>query len=276
MKSLALAALALLVSSSALATPTTTVWAPSTTAIQPFLTPHLTYDTYFSKPSVYPVTTGLTMGVLPFDNLQLEVGFDLMLPGSDPLLFNAKAGVPEDKLFAWQPSLAVGIFGAGTKGGVTDYDVLYAQAQHSLPFGGFLSLGGYYGLNEKLLASSAGEPNRAGFIGGIGSPDITVDAPWLQKITITADVQTGKNAFGAAAGAINFFFTDKVSVLTGPVYFFDPGTQPGGRQWFWTVQLDIDMPLRSSAPAAAQVKPAPAPVKAEADPAPSAAPVASK
>ena len=55
------------------ATPSTTVWAPSTTAIQPFLTPHLTYDTYFWKGAtagqagspLYPITTGLTRTPAP-------------------------------------------------------------------------------------------------------------------------------------------------------------------------------------------------------------------
>lgn len=257
MKPLSLAALALLCSSSALATPTTTVWAPSTTAIQPFLTPHLTYDTYFwrrgsagaTSSPIYPVTTGLTMGVLPWENLQLEVGFDLLLPADQPLLFNAKLGVPEDKGLKWMPSFAVGIMGVGTKTTTatqagTDYDLLYAQAQHSLPFGGYLSVGGYYGLTEQLYLSSAGEVQRAGFIGGFGSPDIPVNLPWLQKLTVSADVQTGKNSFGAAGGAVSFFFTDKVSVLMGPVYFFDRELQPGHSQLMWTVQLDIDMPLR--------------------------------
>ncbi len=261
------------------ATPSTTVWAPSTTAIQPFLTPHLTYDTYFWKGTaagqagspLYPITTGLTMGVLPFDNVQLEVGFDLLLPSTDPLLLNAKLGVPEDKLFSFQPSLAVGIFGVGTKKTTdtalgTDYDIVYAQAQHSIPVvGGFVSVGGYYALQDKLFQASDGSgTNRAGFMGGIGSPDIPVNAPWLQKIVLAADVQTGKNAFGAAGAAASFYFTDKVSVLTGPVYFFDPGSQPGGRQWFWTMQLDIDMPLVS--PPAAAPAPAPAATKAEATP----------
>ena len=291
MKPSALAALALLVSSSALATPSTTFWAPSTTAIQPFLTPHITCDTYFWKgpaagqagSPVYPVTTGLTMGVLPWDNLQLELGFDLLLPNSDPLLFNAKLGVPEDKLFPFQPSFAVGIMGVGTKKSTatalgTDYNMLYAQVQHSIPaVGGYVSAGGYYGLQDKLFQASDGSgTNRAGFMGGFISPDININAPWLQKINVAADVQTGKNAFGAVGGGLYFYFTDKVDLLTGPVYFLDGGSQPGGKQWFWTVQLDIDLPLRSSAPAAAPVKPAPAPVKAEADPAPSAAPVASK
>ena len=144
--------------------------------------------------------------------------------------------------------------GVGTSAGVTNYDILYAQAQHSLPFGGFVSAGGYYGLTPALLTSSAGDVQRAGFIGGVGSPDINVNLPWLQKITLAADVQTGKNAFGAAGAAASFYFTDKVSVLMGPVYFFDQGLQPGGRQVMWTVQLDIDMPLR---PVAAPV-PAPA------------------
>lgn len=277
---------------SAHATPSTTVWAPSTTAIQPFLTPHLTYDTYFWKGAsagqagspLYPITTGLTMGVSPLDNLQLEVGFDLLLPSPDPLLLNAKLGVPEDKLFPYQPSLAVGIMGVGTKATTatalgTDYNMLYAQVQHSIPaVGGYVSVGGYYGLTDKLYQASDGSgTNRGGFMGGFSSPDIPINAPWLQKIVLSADVQTGKNAFGAFGGAVTFAFTDKVSVLTGPVYFFDPGSQPGNRQWFWTLQLDVDMPLISAAapaatptpPAAAAVAPPPA------SPAPATAPAAS-
>ena len=163
MKKLVLAAV-LLATTGAYATPTTTFWAPSTTGIQPFLTPHITYDTYFWKGTaagqagspVYPVTTGLTMGVLPWDNLQLELGFDLLLPSSDPFLFNAKLGVPEDKLFPFQPSFAVGIQGVGTKQSTattlgTDYNMLYAQLQHTIPsVGGYVSVGGYYGLQDKL------------------------------------------------------------------------------------------------------------------------------
>jgi len=263
-----LSAAVFLVALAAQATPSTTFWAPSNTAIQPFLVPHLTYDTYFwNRPAsgfngspIYPVTTGLTMGVLPWEDLQLEVGFDLLLPGTDPLLLNAKLGYPEDKLFAFQPSLAVGIFGAGTKRSTvntlgTDYDILYGQLQHTIPaLGGYVSVGGYYALQDKLFQASDGSgTQRAGFMGGAVSPDININLPWLLKINFAADVQTGKNAFGAAGGGITMFFTDKIDVLTGPVYFFDRGSQPGGRQWFWTVQLDVDLPLRSSPPAAAPV-----------------------
>jgi hypothetical protein len=264
------------------ATPTTTFWAPSTTAIQPFLTPHITYDTYFWKGPIagqagsplYPVTTGITMGVLPWENLQLELGFDLLLPSPDPLLLNAKLGVPEDKLFPFQPSFAVGIMGVGTKTSTdtalgTDYNMLYAQIQHTIPaVGGYVSVGGYYALQDKLFQASDGSgTSRAGFMGGFISPDINIDLPWLLKMNVTADVQTGKNAFGAVGGGLYFYFTDKVDLLTGPVYFLDSGSQPGGRQWFWTVQLDIDLPLRSPAPAVtppvpiAASAPAPAPAK---------------
>jgi hypothetical protein len=254
---------ALVAAGSAQATPTTTVWAPSTTAIQPYLTPHLTYDTYFwnkgsagsTSSPIYPVTTGLTMGVLPFEDVQLELGFDLLLPASDPLLLNAKLGIPEDKLLSWAPSFAIGVMGVGTAS-ATRYDMLYGQLQHSLPFGGYISAGGYYALNDTNFHSSTGEVNRAGFLGGVGSPDINVNLPWLQKITLGADVQTGNNAFGAAGAAMSFYFTDKISVLTGPIYFFDRDTQPGSSRVMWTMQLDIDMPLRSAAAPAA----APAPV----------------
>jgi hypothetical protein len=274
----------LLAASAASATPTTTFWAPSTTAIQPFLTPHITYDTYFWKGTaagqagspVYPVTTGLTMGVLPWDALQLELGFDLLLPSSDPFLFNAKLGVPEDKLFSFQPSFAVGIQGVGTKKSTattlgTDFNILYAQLQHTLPVvGGYVSAGGYYALQDKLFQASDGSgTQRAGFMGGFMSPDVKIDAPWLQKINVAGDVQTGKNVFGAVGGGLYFYFTDKVDLLTGPVYFFDPGSQPGGRQWFWTVQLDIDLPLRSTPTTVAAASPPP-PASSSSPPAPPA------
>jgi len=98
-------------------------------------------------------------------------------------------------------------------------------------------------------------------MGGFTSPDIPINTPWLQKINVVGDVQTGKNALGAGGGGLVFYFTDKVDILTGPVYYFDPGSQPGGKQWFWTVQLDIDLPLRATpSPApAAPVSETPAP-----------------
>ena len=261
---IALAAGGTLWSSAALATPSTTYWAPSTTYVQPYLVPHVTYDTYFGKgpaPSVgnspaYPIITGLTMGVLPWEKLQLEVGFDLLLPTEDPFLFNAKLGTPEGTFFDGSPSLALGIFGVGTKPNVTDYNILYFQAQKGLPWGGYISAGAYYGAGSKVLwTSSDGSENRWGFMGAVAAPDINVNLPGLKKIVPVADIQTGKNAYGAGGPGLYFYFTDAIDLLTGPVFFFDKALQPGGRNMLWTVQLDIDVALFSP-------KPAPAPTEA--------------
>jgi hypothetical protein len=242
---------------SAAATPSTTYWAPSTTYVQPFLVPHVTYDTYFWRGAVagqagsplYPVDTGLTMGILPFEKLNLEVGFDLFLPSPDPLQLNAKLGLAEGALFAGSPSLAAGIYGFGTKassGGVpgTDFRVLYGQLQKSLPWGGYLSAGGYYGAGPRILwLGSDGAANRAGFMGGVAAPDWNVNLPGLKKVVLVGDVQTGKNVFGAGGPGVYLYFTDDIDVLTGPVWFFDRALQPGGRDLLWTVQLDVDVRL---------------------------------
>lgn len=91
-------------------------------------------------------------------------------------------------------------------------------------------------------------------MGAITAPDLVVDLPGLKKIVAAADIQSGKNASGAAGGGLYFYFTDAIDVLTGPVYFFDKALQPGGRSLLWTVQLDIDVtlfaPPKSPEPAA--------------------------
>ena len=58
-----------------------------------------------------------------------------------------------------------------------------------------------------------------------------------------ADVQTGSNVFGAGGPGLYVYFTDNIDLLTGPVFFFDPALQPGGRRMLWTVQLDVDVTL---------------------------------
>ena len=252
------------VTSAAWATPSTTYWAPSTTYVQPYLVPHVTYDTYFGKGHIpgfgagdsptYPVTTGLTMGVLPWDKLQLEVGFDLLLPTDNPFVFNAKVGTPEGTFFDGAPSLALGVFGVGTKSDVSDYNGVYAQIQKNLSWGGYVSAGAYYGAGSKTLWTGSDGEARWGFMGAVAAPDINVNIPGLKKIVPVADIMTGKNAFGAAGGGLYFYFNDAIDLLTGPVFFFDKATQPGQRDFLWTVQLDIDVTL--FAPKAAAPSPA--------------------
>src|SRR4030065_2214300 len=71
------------------ATPSTHIWAPSAD-IQPYKVVHLTHDVYapVSKDAadarVAPVINlGLEVGVLPFEKLNLEVGFDIIQNGTD-------------------------------------------------------------------------------------------------------------------------------------------------------------------------------------------------
>jgi hypothetical protein len=239
-----------LATTSANATPSANVWAPSTHGVQGFGLLHVTYDTYFGADGLYPIDVGLTMGVLPWKELQLELGFDLFYPTADgtgaglslPILFNAKLATPEDALFPNQPGISFGVYSLGLEDDVTDYNILYGMVGKTLPYVGAVSVGGYYGLNEALMTSSAGEVERAGLIAGWFSQPI--DVPLIDRVHLSADVQTGENGFGAAGGALYFYFTPTVNLVTGPVFFFDPDKQPGGESWMWTAQVDVDVDLK--------------------------------
>jgi hypothetical protein len=112
------------------------------------------------------------------------------------------------------------------------------------------------------MVSSTGDKQQLGLIASWTSPDVVLNLPGLHKIVLMADVQTGKNAFGAAGGGIGLYFTPSIDIITGPVFFFDskattqipgPGIISASRpDWLWTVQLDIDFDLRPAKPAAAE------------------------
>jgi hypothetical protein len=230
----------------AFATPSTTYWAPSVATCQPWAVPHVTYDTYFAKSAAYPITTGLTSGFLPFDKIQGEVGFDVLYPTQEPLLLNAKLCTPESSMFEGSPAIGFGIYSLGLKKDVTDYNVLYGMLQKSFPFGGYVSVGFYHGLSETLFTNSDGEKVQTGLMAAVASPDIQIGLKGLKKINFVADVQTGKNVFGAWGFGSNVYFADNVSLLAGPVFFLDKSLQPGGNDFMWTAQIDIDIPLGKS------------------------------
>jgi hypothetical protein len=243
LKALALCA-ALATAQAAHATPSTTYWTPATTYVQPYLVPHLTYDTYFAEKGAYAIDSGLTIGILPFEKLQAEIGFDLNFPGyaKNGLLFNAKLGVPEGAYGEWFPGISAGILGVGVKSDVSDYNILHAEVGKTFSFGN-LTLGGYYGLNDKLLVDENGKKDQAGFMASYTSPDIKIGKPGLDKIVVIADVQTGKNAFGAAGGGLALYFTPAIDLIAGPVFFLNEKVQPGQASWMWTMQIDVDIDL---------------------------------
>jgi len=148
---------------SAGATATTHIWAPSTD-VQPYKKWHITADYYVptendstgARPSSV-TNTGLTVGVLPFKNLNAEVGFDHKSgTGVDdyPVYFNTKAGIPENAYGPFFPAIAAGIYDAGTKNDKPDFNVVYFKAGKTLEINKF-SLGrfslGFFQGNKELL-----------------------------------------------------------------------------------------------------------------------------
>jgi hypothetical protein len=233
------------------ATPSTTFWTPSTLYTQPYLIPHVTYDTYVAEKGILQNTYGLTVGVLPFEKLQGEVGFDLFYPtGSlftkDVFQLNGRLTLPENALGEGVPGLSVGIANVGFKKDVSNYDLIHGTLGKTLPVVGTLGVGGYYGAGSDLLwTGSDGKVNRAGFMASWTSPDIKIGKPGLDKIQFLGDVATGKNWFGAVGGGIGLFFNSAIDILTGPVYLLDKSLYRANTlsntNFMWTLQLDVDV-----------------------------------
>ena len=234
------------------ATPSTVLWTPATTYTQPFLVPHLTYDSYVAETSFVPDDYGLTVGVVPSDKVQGEVGFDLFQPGKVGDLFqlNGKLALAEGAFAPWQPGVSAGIMNVGFKVDVSNYDLLHLEVGKGFSLG-TVAVGGYYGAGSKVLwTGSDGKANRAGFMASYTSPDLTLDRAGLQKLNLVADLSTGRNWFGGAGVGVGFCFTPAIDVLTGPVWFFDRDLSKAiyGAGTVWTVQLDVDFDLRPPKP----------------------------
>jgi hypothetical protein len=245
----AAAAMVAVASGSAMATPSGTFWTPMTLDIQSYKVVHLGIDNYFTvnkkassgDQKAFPTDLGLTLGILPFEKIQMEVGMDANYPTDDPYSFNAKIGAPEEALFKYSPALQVGIFGAGTKNKVTNLNVFYGVIGKSIPEVGRLSVGPYFG-NKDVLVNASGEKENTGFMVAFDRGFIPVkDAAGNEysKVVFAADYASGKNAIGGYGIGVNYYFTKDISLLTGPV-FFNEKTING--TWKLSTQLDINLP----------------------------------
>lgn len=238
-----------LLSGVAHATPSTTYWTPMTPDIQSYGVLHIGVDNYFTlfrKASngggSFPTDFGLTMGVLPFEKLQMEVGVDLLESSNYPLYFNAKIGAPEDVLFKGSPTLQLGIFNVGTKNNVTNQNVVFVVIGKTIPGIGRISAGPYIG-NKKVLIDKNGDKENTGVM-------IAFDRGFMQvkdkegneynKLVFAADYASGKNAIGGGGAGLYYYFTKNISLLTGPVWFNEEAING---KWKWTIQLDINLPL---------------------------------
>jgi hypothetical protein len=261
----AVAAAALLAAAStASATPSTVVWTPATTYTQPFLVPHITYDTYLGERTFLPVDVGLTIGFVPPNKyVEGEVGVDAFYPilpdvngvreTSYAFQFNGKLTLKEGALAAWSPGLSVGIMNVGLEEDYNDYNLVHATLGKTIGAFGTVSVGAYLG-NDRLFVDETGDEDEMGFMASYASPKLAVGLPGLKDVAFGADIATGENWFSAAAAALTFYFTDSVSLLTGPVWFLNedlaqglysfPGTPGTGSQFAWTVQLDVDLPFK--------------------------------
>jgi hypothetical protein len=250
--------LLVLLSGIAQATPSTTFWTPMTPDIQSFGVLHLGVDNYFTvnknsdegpNPHSFPTDAGLTIGVLPFEKIQMEIGLDYLQPSDYPWFFNAKIGTPEDALFKGAPALQVGIFNVGTKSNDagqsngTNQNIVYGVIGKTIPvLEGRLSAGPYIGNSAVLKNSLTGENQNAGFMVAFDRGFLPVkdkEGNEFNRLVLAADYASGTNAIGGGGVGLYYFFTKDISILTGPVWFND--TNLNG-SWKWTIQLDINTP----------------------------------
>lgn len=217
---------------SALATPSTQIWIPSTD-IQKVGTFHLGIDNYVAaegEGTVPLYVLGLTAGVIPSEIIQAEVGVDYFAGLGDtaddtPYYFNAKVGTPEGSLFAGSPALAVGGYNFGTESDVTNLNIVYGLAAKTLPVVGRFSIG-YFTSNEDV----------------VGDDNSDILASWDRTLTeispklwAAVDYQGGESALGALSFGLSWAFADNVSVIAG----YDIYNNSALNDTF-TTQLDIN------------------------------------
>lgn len=229
----------------ACATPSTTYWTTCTPDIQPYGKWHVTYDSYFTvgrkgtEQGDFPTDVGLTVGVLPYEKLNMEVGFDLLEPADDPLFFNAKLGTPEGSLCEGSPAMSFGVWNVGTQKGLTDYDIWHFVVGKTLPGKLGRLHGGAYISSTNTLKSSDGDVKNKGFMIGWDKAFYPVKEGDRQfnRFMLAADYASGDNAIGGGGAGLYVFFTPDVSLLMGPVWFNDEDLNG---DYKWTMQLDIN------------------------------------
>ncbi len=235
--------LMLLAGTAAYATPSTQIWIPSTD-IQPFNKWHFGFDQYIKVKKTDAgtrettvVNNGITVGVLPFEKIQAEIGIDqrtisLEPYDSNPLYYNAKIGTPEDSLFKGSPAIAVGGYDFGTKKDLTDFNLIYGVVAKTFGAAGRFSVG-YYAGNDKLLLNKNGEKDATGVL---ASWDRTI-SEISDKLWVAVDYQGAENGYGATSLGIAWKFAPNVGVIVG----YDIFTNKDALKPTATFQIDIDL-----------------------------------
>jgi hypothetical protein len=237
------------------ATPSTQIWIPSTD-IQGFGVLHLGWDSYIKTGSkagdIGTVTNGgITVGVLPFKKIGLEIGIDYRDISSVhqyPMYFNAKLGVPEDAFFKYMPAIAIGGFDFGTQVNSTSYNVTYGLLAKNIWKLGRFSVGGFKG--------GVGVDPRTVFYVASSTKDTTTgiyaktdDAGFLlswdrtmteisDKLWLAIDYFSGKSGYGALSFGLSYAIVPDASFIVG----YDIWNDHDALKPTATVQVDINLP----------------------------------
>lgn len=243
MKKTVLALLAL--SAQLSAVPSTVFWTNCTTAVQEYGTAQICLIDYFSvfnrrgHGSSLPTDFGFTVGLLDWKNIHGEAGIDYLGGTDDPLFFNAKLGVEQDKLFKGAPSFSVGVFNWGTRYRTherTNQNIVDFIVGRTLSSGHALYFGAFHG------SRTIGK-NRLGLMAAVQlNFKKTKDChdKEFYRWQLSADAATGKNTIGGAGVSMAYYFTPDISLETGPVWFNDASING---KWKWSVQAYWDVPL---------------------------------
>ncbi|BCS52147.1 hypothetical protein [Geobacter sp. SVR] len=263
----AASAIVALMSGMAMATPSTQIWIPSPD-VKGFKDIHIDVDNYMrfsSKSDAGPnyYNLGVSAGVLPSENVKLEIGADMLMSSlqndntadNHPFYLNAKLGTPEDAFgIKGLPAFAIGAYNLGlydkperaaaVAGDVlsTRQNIVYGLVGKTLPVIGRLSAGGYYGSERALSTSGNPKNNNYGVMASWdrSMPEIS------DKLWLAVDYMSGNNANGEVSVGGSWTFSKQISLLVGAVFFNpfynvsagDGGALPGGKPAL-TTQLDI-------------------------------------
>jgi hypothetical protein len=233
------------------ATPSTQIWIPSTD-IQGFGVIHLGWDSYIKVKGTEGAVTngGITVGVLPFSKVGLEIGVDYrdlgvgkdaagnISSGVDahkyPVYLNAKLGTPEDAFFKYMPAVAIGSFDLGTQyqaGSQTNYNITYGLLAKNIWKLGRFSVGYYQG-NDVALMVPKSRSN-----GVLMSWDRTL-TEISDKLWIAVEYMGAKNSYGEGTVGASYAITPDASFIIGYDYWNDYNNYKPTV----TVQVDINLP----------------------------------
>lgn len=225
------------------ATPTSLFWTDCITDVLETGSGHIDVDNFFTvfnrrgHGQFFNPDVGFLVGLFTWQDLSIEAGIDYLGGADDPLFFNGKMGMKEDKLFKNAPSFSFGIFNLGTRTktkfrtnqNVIDF-ILGKSFEHFLIDN--LYIGGYSG-------SRALGKVRQGFMVGATKnfcKDKDCNKKEYYKWEIAGDWASGNNFLGGGGIAIIHYFTPEISIETGPVWF---NTEQFNGKWKWSVQVDI-------------------------------------